>query len=216
MPKTTTNSTVYALRSEVIDGIEEIKDEISQVDDQIAAQAEVQINPGDYVLVHEPSPTVQRFILRAALKRKFTVFIAVDRPSQTDEVPYAAFRKKLSAAGVEAINLMQTGLMVYMSRVNKVILGARAIMANGSIVGNASAATIAEAAKEYGNPVIVLGGIYKLSPGSPFDEDNVIEYADPSTVVDFSDGPFVKNITVLAVEVEVVPARLIDTYITNL
>lgn len=207
----------HALRSEVIDGIEEIKDEISQVDDQIAALAEVQIHPGDYILVHQPSPTVERFILRAAMKRRFTLLIATQPPrKETAEVPYANFRRKLMAAGITVINIMNGGLMAYMSRVDKVILGARAVVASGAVLTDAGAAALARAAKEQGNAVIVLSGVYKLSPESPFTEESLIEYGDSSKYVSFSDGPMVRGVEIRSAVTELVPAELIDTYITNL
>ncbi|KAM0555075.1 hypothetical protein ACHAPJ_006424 [Fusarium lateritium] len=208
---------VHALRSEVIDGIEEIKDEISQVDDQIASLAEVQIHPGDYVLVHQPSPTVERFILRAALKRRFTVLIATEPPrKQTTEVQHASFRKKLTSAGISVINIMNGGLMAYMSRVDKVILGARAIVANGGVVTDAGAAAVARAAKEQGNAVIVLSGVYKLSPENPFNEESLIEWGDSASFVNFADGSMVNSVEVRTAITELVPPELIDTYITNL
>lgn len=212
------NSHVHALRSEVIDGIEEIKDEISQVDDQIAALAEVQIHPGDHVLVHQPSPTVERFILRAALKRRFTVLIATEAPPRgvEDETQAAAFRKKLSAAGLTAICVKSTALMAYMSRVDKVVLGARAVVANGGVVTDSGAAAIARAAQEMGSGVVVLAGVYKLSPENPFDEASLIEWGDSSTFVSFADGPLVNGVEVRSAVTELVPPELVDTYITNL
>ncbi len=212
-------SQIHALRSEVIDGIEEIKDEISQVDDQIAALADVQIHPGDHVLIHRPSSTVERFVLRAAQKRKFTVFIATEAPTKPDtdgEVPHAAFRKKLAASGITVINIMNSGLTAYMSRVDKVILGAKAIVANGGVVAVAGSAAIARAAKEHGNAVMVLGGVYKLSPENPFADDSLIEWGSSSSFVNFSDGAMVNNVDIRSALTEMVPAKFIDTYITNL
>ncbi|KAK5992265.1 putative translation initiation factor eIF-2B subunit beta [Cladobotryum mycophilum] len=210
-------SQIHALRSEIINGIEEIMDEISQVDDQIAALAEVQIHPGDYVLIHQPSVTVERFILRAAQKRKFTVLIAVEPPKkQTIQSQHAVFRKKLSASGITVLNVMNGGLMAYMSKVNKVIFGARAIAANGGIVADAGAAAIARAANEQGRAVVVLGGVYKLSPETPFDESSLIEWGDSSTFVSFSDGPMVSGVEIRTALTELVPPEFIDTYITNL
>ncbi|KAK2593035.1 GCD complex subunit gcd7 [Conoideocrella luteorostrata] len=211
------SSQVHALRSEVIDGIEEIKDEISQVDDQIAALAEAQIRPGDHILVHQPSPTVERFVLRAAAKRKFTVLIVTEPPrKQSEDIQYASFRKKLSASGITVINVMNSGLMAYMSRVSKVILGARTIVANGGAVTDAGAAAIARAAKEQGNAVVVLAGVYKLSPVNPFDEDSLIEWGGSSSFVSFADGRMVNNVEIRSAVTELVPADFIDTYITNL
>ncbi|KAG6115023.1 hypothetical protein E4U13_003073 [Claviceps humidiphila] len=212
-----TNSQIHALRSEVIDGIEEIKDEISSVDDQIAALAEVQIRPGDHIVVHQPSTTVERFILRAAAKRKFTVLIVTEATrQQNDSVQYANFRKKLTASGITVINVMNSGLMAYMPQVSKVILGARTIVANGGAVTDAGACTIARAAQKQGTAVVVLAGVYKLSPVNPFDEDSLIEWGDPSSSVSFSDGSIVNGVEVRTAVTELVPAQFIDTYITNL
>ncbi|KJZ76824.1 hypothetical protein HIM_03701 [Hirsutella minnesotensis 3608] len=212
------NSQVHALRSEVIDGIEEIKDEISQADDLIAGSAEVQIHPGDHVLVHQPSPTVERFILRAAAKRRFTVLIAAEAPQRQagEDVHTSVFRKKLAAAGITAITIRSAGLMAYMSRVDKVVLGARAVVANGGVVTDAGAAAVARAAKEMGAGVVVLVGMYKLSPENPFDEASLIEWGDSSTFVSFADGPLVRGVEVRSAVTELVPPELVDTYITNL
>ena len=210
---------VHALKSEVIDGIEEIMDEISQVDDQIGTLAEVQIRPGDYVLVHQPSHTVERFILRAAARRKFTVLIAnrpTPRVQQSEDDPHTSFRKKLKAQGVTVISVSCGGVMAYMSRVDKVIMGASAIVTGGGIVSDAGASAIARAAKEHGRAVIVLAGIYKLSPENPFREMTVIEWANPGMYVSFADGPLVNGVTVKTALTEFVHGRLIDTYITNL
>ncbi|KAG6034713.1 hypothetical protein E4U41_006411 [Claviceps citrina] len=212
-----TNSQVHALRSEVIDGIEEIKDEISQADDQIAALAEVQIRPGDHIVVHQPSPTVERFVLRAAAKRKFTVLIVTQPPrKQLDGIQYANFRKKLTASGITVINVMNSGLMAYMSQVSKVILGARTIVANGGVVADAGAVAIARAAQEQGTAVVVLAGVYKLSPVNPFDEHSLIEWGDSSSFVSFADGSMVNSVEIRTAVTELVPAEFIDTYITNL
>lgn len=216
------SSRLHSLKSEVIDGIEEIMDEISQVDDQIGALADVQIHPGDHILVHQPSRTVERFLLRAAPKRKFTVLIATQPPPRVkkagEEDPYASFRKKLSTAGVSAINVTCGGVMAYMSRVDKVIMGASAIVASGGVVSDSGAAAIARAAREQGTTVIVLAGIYKLSPSNPFRDEQVIEWANPMKYLSFADGQLVSSngCLVKTAASEFIPGRLVDTYVTNL
>jgi translation initiation factor eIF-2B subunit beta len=214
------NTKINALRSEVIDGIEEIKDEISQADDQIASSAEVQIHPRDYVLVHQPSPTVQKFILRAATRRRFTVLIATEPPkggaAAGDEAPHASFRRKLAAVGIDSINIMNGGLTAHMSRISKVVLGARSVLANGAVVTDAGAGLIARAAKERGNPVIVLSGVYKLSPESAASEESLIEWGSSMSQASFADGSLVNGVEVRSAVTELVPPELVDTYITNL
>ncbi|KAL1869431.1 hypothetical protein VTK73DRAFT_3135 [Phialemonium thermophilum] len=212
------SSSVHALRSEVIDGIEEIMDEVSQADDQIASFAEIQIHPDDYVLVHQPSPTVERFLVRAAAKRHFTVLIASSTPHLKDssDVPYGSLRKKLGAAGVKAIHVLSSGVAAYMSKVNKVILGASAVLADGAIVSDAGTHLIARAAHEFSKPVIVLSGVYKLCPEAVYDPESAVELGDPSRGISFEDGVLVEGVEVEYAVTEFVPPGLIDTYITNL
>ncbi|KAI0108288.1 nagb/rpia/CoA transferase-like protein [Daldinia grandis] len=211
------STNIQALRSEVIDGIEEIMDEIRQVDEQVQAYAEIVIHPGDYILVHQPSRTVQKFLLRAASKRKFTVFLVVDpSATSTDDDPYTSLRKSLSSSGSTVVNIMNVGLMAYMSKVNKVILGARAITKKGGVIVDSGAAVIARAAREQGRTVIVLGGVYKLSPDSRFHHEGLVEWGGPSKYVNFADGEMVGQVRVRNAIAEFIPTDLVNTYITNL
>lgn len=207
---------ISALRSEVIDGIEEIKDEIGQVDEQIAAAADIQIHPQDYVLVHEPSKTVIKFLLKAALKRKFTVFVGGDAPHRgIEEDRLASFRQKLTATGVTVVNVKGTSMTAYMARINKVILSARAVIANGGVVVDAGAGSAARIAKSLGIPVIVLTGVYRISPENPPEGEALIEWGGASPYVKFADGDMVSGVNVRTALTEFVPPQLVDTYITN-
>ncbi|KAK8115180.1 hypothetical protein PG999_007249 [Apiospora kogelbergensis] len=187
---------VKALRSEVIDGIEEIMDEIRQVDEQVQAYSDIIIHPGDYILVYQPCKTVQRFLTRS--KRRCTVFLVVDPSAQPADDLYASFRKQMAATGSVVVNIMNTGLMAYMSRVNKVILSARAIMSTGGVLVDGGASVIARAAKELGRT------------------ETSTEWGNPSKYVNYSDGRMVRQVTVKNAVTEFVPCELVNTYITNL
>lgn len=210
-------SSANALRSEVIDGIEEIMDELSQADDQIAGFAEVQIHPGDYILAYQPSPTVEKFLVRAASKRHFTALIASGPPGRgAPEASYASLKKKLNAAGVKTIHIMTGNFAAYMPRVSKVVMGASAVLANGAIVTDGGSAVVARAAHEFSKPVIVLGGVYKLCPENSSEVENPVELGDSSSYVSFADGPLVSGVEVENTVSELVSPELIDIYITNL
>jgi translation initiation factor eIF-2B subunit beta len=210
-------SSATALRSEVIDGIEEIMDELSQADDQIAGFAEVQIHPGDYILAYQPSPTVEKFLVRAASKRHFTVLIASGPPRRgAPEATYALLKKKLNGSGVKTIHIMTGTFAAYMPRVSKVVMGASAVLANGAIVTDGGSAVVARAAHEFAKPVIVLSGVYKLCPENSSEVEDPVELGDPSSHVNFADGPLVDGVEVENVVSEVLPPELIDMYITNL
>jgi translation initiation factor eIF-2B subunit beta len=210
-------ASVSALRSEVVDGIEEILDEISQADDQIASFAEIQIHPGDYVLAYLPSRTVERFLIKAAARRRFTVFIASLDPPQTGtaEAPYAALRKKLNASGVKTISLASNGLMAYMSRINKVVISAKVVYQNGGLLVDSGAAVAAQAAHACSRPVIALGGVYKFCPEDPSDEV-AGESGDSSSYVSYADGLKVDSLEVENTVADYVPPELVDVYLTNL
>lgn len=210
-------TSMNSLRSEVLDGIEEIMDEISQADDQIANFAEIQINPTDNVLAYLPSRTVERFLIKAAVKRKYTVFlVSLDPPNtHSGEVPFAALRKKLNSYGVKTIILASNGLMAYMSRVNKVVIGAKVVYQNGGLLAESGASVAAQAAHALSRQVIALGGVYKFCPEDP--SDNIAgEKGASSTYVSYADGLKVDALEVENTVVDYVPPELVDVYLTNL
>jgi translation initiation factor eIF-2B subunit beta len=208
-------ASVHALRSEVMDGIEEILDEINQADDQIAGFSEIQIHPGDYVLAYQPTKTVERFLVKAASKRRFTVIIASLEASR-GEAPYAALRKRLNSAGVKTINLASNGLMAYIPRVNKVIFGAKAVYQNGGLLVDSGCCIAAQAAHEYLKPVIALCPVYKFCPEDPSDEVSRGELGNPSSYVSYAHGPAVSALDVENTVTDYIPPELIDVYLTNL
>ncbi|KUJ15688.1 translation initiation factor-like protein eIF-2B subunit beta [Mollisia scopiformis] len=220
------------LRAEVVNGIEEILDELEQVDDQIAAYALEHIHSNEVILTHSSSVTVYKFLLKAADKRKFTVIIAESYPNDHEETHLAVmgkmkdpeseeedketYLKSLQAAGITVILVTDASIFAIMSRVNKVILATHAVIANGGLVAAAGARIIARAAKAHRTPVIVLSGVYKLSPEHPFEFESLIEYGDPGSIVGYEDGTLVEKMEVDNPLYDYVPPDLVDLYITNL
>lgn len=219
------------IRAEVLEGIGEIIDELGQVDDQIAAYALDHIHSNEIILTHTSSTTVQKFLLKAAAKRKFTVIQAESYPnnheathttvsgarSNDDEIlSTESFQKPLIAMGVTVILIPDSAVFALMSRVNKVILGTHSVLANGGLVAASGTRVIARAAKVHQTPVVVVSGVYKLSPVYPFDFESLIEYGDASKVIGYEDGDLVDQIDVQNPLNDYVPAELVDLYITNL
>jgi translation initiation factor eIF-2B subunit beta len=208
-----------ALRAEVVEGIGEIVDEIRQVDEQIAAFAENQILPGEVVVVRRVSGTVERFLAKAARERRFTVLFAVDAArsgGDKEEVRLAALRKKLAGHGVKSIVLGNSTLQSYMPRISKVILDARAVTASGGLLAGPGSRSLARLAKDFGKPVLVLGGAYKLCPDDPEDPEALAELGDPGRYVDFRNAGMVNKVDVMSLVTEYVPPELVSVYITNL
>ncbi len=220
------------LKAEVLDGIRELLDELDQADDQIAAYALDNIHSNEIILTHTSSMTVQKFLLTAARKRKFTVVHVEAFPNDHDdthtmilsgakrtageELEADARFKPLTAAGITVILIPDSAVFAIMSRVNKVILATHSVLANGGLVAAAGARIIAKAANMHQTPVVVLSGVYKLSPLYPFDVEELIEHGDAGKVVGYENGDFVEGVDVVNPLFDYVPAELVDLYITNL
>lgn len=221
------------LKGEVMEGIRELQDELETSDKQIAEVALEHIHANEIILTHTASTTVQKFLLFAARKRKFTVVHAETYPddhtathgilltgkkreANPDDDEDDDKWKPLTDAGIQVYVIPDSHVFAIMSRVNKVILATHTVLANGGLVAAAGAHMIAKAAKEHQTPVVVLSGVYKLSPVYPFDIDELIEYGDAGSVVPFDDGEFVDKVDVENPLYDYVPADLVDLYITNL
>jgi translation initiation factor eIF-2B subunit beta len=220
------------LKGEIIEGIGEIIDELSQVDEQIAAYAQELIHSNDVILTHSSSRTVQKFLLKAAAKRKFTVIHVESYPNDheethasimgslkedddgDEEIASDSFQGTLTAAGITVILITDAAVFALMSVVNKVILATHAVIANGGLVAAAGARIIAKAARHHRKPVIVLSGVYKLSPETPFEPP--IEYGDTGKIISFEDGDLVEKLDVDNPLFDYVPPELVELYITNL
>ena len=222
------------VKAEVIDGIKELLDELEVVDSQIAESALDHIHSNEIILTHTSSQTVQKFLATAARKRKFTVVHAEAYPNDhlathativnggrkgaDDDSPSDADErwKPLTAMGITVILIPDSAVFALMSRINKVILAPHTVLANGSLIAASGAATIARAARAHRVPVVVLSGVYKLSPVYPFDTAELIEFGDPGKVVPFHDGEFMDGVDVVNPIFDHVEADLVDLYITNL
>jgi translation initiation factor eIF-2B subunit beta len=221
------------IRAEVIDGIREIQDELAQADDQIASYALDHIHQNEIILIHTASVTVQKFLLKAAKTRKFHVIHAeafpnnhtkvwrqvVSNPPRSqneDNLSHDAFAKPLTSMGIPVTLIPDKAIFALMARVNKVILGTHAVLANGGLVAASGTLPICRAARAHKVPVLVVSGIFKLSPVYPFDFDSLIDYGDTSKVIDFQDGEVMEGLDVENPVMDYVPAECVDLYVTNI
>ena len=225
-------TTTKDLRAEIVEGIQEILEELKQADDQIAGYSLDFIHSNEIILTHTSSATVQKFLLKAAAKRKFTVIHAEAFPNDhdfthatvigqakedcDDESRPDSFQKSLTAAGITVILIPDSAVYALMSRVNKVILDTHIVLANGGSVAVAGAKVVAKAASMHRTPVIVLGAVYKLSPVYPFDIDHFMENGDPGGAVSYGDGDLVNKVEIENPLFDYIPPELVDLYITNL
>ena len=97
--------------------------------------------------------------------------------------------RTLSSAGISTFLVPDSSIYAIMSRVNKVIIGAHAILANGGLVAIAGALLAATAARAHSTPVVVCAGQFKLTPlWNLYHDYGALDFADPSSVLGFEEG----------------------------
>ncbi|KAG7698183.1 hypothetical protein KL930_001845 [Ogataea haglerorum] len=203
------------LRSVVIQGIRELIDEIASVHENIELMTVDLIHENEVLLTPTPgSQTVLNFLQKASLKRKFTVLITESYPNDINECH--SFAKKLAEMNIETVIIPDSTVFAVMSRVGKVLIGARSVFANGGCVTAAGVATVCECAKEHRTPVFAVAGLYKFSPTYPFDRDSLIEVGNSGKVLPYEDSDLVGKCEVTNPLFDYVVPEHIDIYITNI
>jgi translation initiation factor eIF-2B subunit beta len=203
------------LRSIIIQGIRDLVDEISNVNDGIEHMSVDLIHDNEVLLTPTPtSETVLKFLIKARSKRKFTVLVTENYPNRTEEAHN--FVKKLAEHKIDTVLIPDTTTYAVMSRVGKVIIGSNGVFANGGCKSNSGVANVVECAKEHRTPVFAVAGLYKLSPLYPFNRDDLIEVGNSGKVLNYDDSNLVSNVSVVANSLDdYIPPEHIDIYITN-
>lgn len=122
----------------------------------------------------------------------------------------------LSKAGIETTVMTDAAIFAVMSRVNKVIIGTKTILANGALRAVAGTHTLALAAKHHSTPLIVCAPMFKLSPQFPNEEDSFHKFVAPEEVLPFTEGDILEKVSVHCPVFDYVPPELITLFISNI
>lgn len=109
-------------------------------------------------------------------------------------------------------------IFAMMSRVNKVIIGTHTVMANGGLKAPTGCHTVAQAAKHYSVPVMVLMPLYKLSPLylCSYEQEAFNKHAAPiQGVIDGANASLMEKIHAYNPVYDYVPPELVTLFITN-
>ena len=141
-----------------------VSSSLRRVLEETEAAAEIaarRLEDGDRVLTHSYSRSVLRALERAAAEgKRIRVIVAESRPL-LDGVEAA---KSLARVGIPVTLVVDSAARYMMREATKVLLGADAITADGSIVTRSGGGLIALAAAEARVRVLVVAGTYKLYP----------------------------------------------------
>ncbi|EJD39997.1 nagb/rpia/CoA transferase-like protein [Auricularia subglabra TFB-10046 SS5] len=197
----------------LMDGLREILDELETVYENVGKNAKDHIHSDEIILTIGRSRTIEAFLKTASHTRKFTVIVAETAPSYSGRDMAAS----LAAQGISTVLVPDSAIFALLSRVNKVLLGAHAILADGGMFAPAGALLAAAAARAHAVPVVVCAGQFKLTPkwGAAAAVHAARDFADPSAVLPFAEGALVEQVDVLNPYWDFVRPEMIDVYITN-
>lgn len=200
------------IKKEVIEAIGQLLQELEVLeDDSLVEKIDQHIHANEVILTVGMSQSV-KFFLESALKKNinFKVIVTEHSPSKDGQT----MAEELGKLGLETTLISDAAMFSVMSRVNKVIVGAHAILANGGLIVPCGTHMVSLAAKKHSVPFLVVTGLYKLSPLYPVDQDSFNNMYNPGEVLPFSEIHS-KNIHVQNPAIDYVPPELVDLFITN-
>ncbi|MEM0145954.1 MAG: ribose 1,5-bisphosphate isomerase [Conexivisphaerales archaeon] len=167
---------------------------------------------GDIILTHCNSQSAISVIKTAFNDGKsFKVFATETRPRFQGRLTSAW----LADAGIDVTLIPDSAARLYMRKVDKVVVGADAIAANGAVVNKIGTSTIAAIAKESRTRVMVAAETYKISPQTYLGELIEIEIRSPYEVAPRAWLEKHPKIKVLNPAFDVTPPEYIDFIITE-
>ncbi|KAL7552305.1 hypothetical protein ACHAWF_015539 [Thalassiosira exigua] len=204
------------LRQGVMEAIQEMMSELEDLHKNINEQAVQHIHAGEVILTYALSKTVELFLKAAAAKkRKFKVIVCEGSPHFGGHV----MAKSLAEAGIDTTVIHDAATFAIMARVNKVLLPAHAVLANGGLIAPSGSNMVALAAKHNSVPVVTVAGMFKLCPMYPHEgQDTLNDLISPSSVADYGlvGDPALSEVEFVNPVHDYVPPRLIDLYVTNI
>ncbi|KAJ3336440.1 Translation initiation factor eIF-2B subunit beta, partial [Entophlyctis luteolus] len=206
------------LKNNVLDAIKEMTEELENSSVHIASQALEHIHSNEIIMTIGRDAAVELFLKEAAKLRKFQVIVAETSPSYSGQL----MALSLSQSGIDTTLISDASIFAVMSRVNKVILGTHAVLANGGLVALSGSHVVAAAAKHYSTPVVVLTELYKLSSEYPFDVDAYNGSVNADAVMGFAEGQLTSGVDLMdRVDVvnplfDFVVPDLVTLFITNM
>jgi len=200
------------LKPVLMEAIQDVLDELETVYDNVSKSAKDHIHSDEIILTIGQSTTVETFLKAAAHSRNFTVIVPETGPSYLGHT----MAQSLSSVGISTFLVPDSSIYAIMSRVNKVILGAHAVLANGGMFAITGSLLAATAARAHSTPVVVCAGQFKLTPlWNLYHDHGALDFADPSSVLGFEEGNLVDRVDVINPYYDYVRPELVDAYITN-
>ncbi|KAL0104818.1 hypothetical protein PUN28_016452 [Cardiocondyla obscurior] len=202
------------LKTSLIDHINEFEVELETCSDNITRQASEHIHSNEIIMTIGKSKLVEEFFKKAATTRAFDVIVAEGGSTLSGHEMAA----NLAKAKIKTTLISDAAIFAMMSRVNKVIIGTHTVMADGGLRAISGAHTVAQAAKHYSVPVMVLLPLYKLAPlyhcsGKQNGFNCLV--SPMHGVIDSANAPLLERIHAYNPVFDYVPPDLVTLFISN-
>ena len=169
-----------SIKSLAISKADELANNSLQAIAQIVNYGSELITDGDRIMTHSYSSTVVAVLSKTFTKYKHIEVIATrSGPGRTGE----RIAQELGLYGLPVAFIDDAAVGLYISAVNKVMVGADRVCADGNIINGIGTCQLALAAKKAGIPFYVLCETLKLDPVLRSDEVD-LEEKEPSEVVE--------------------------------
>ncbi|MCS7099697.1 MAG: ribose 1,5-bisphosphate isomerase [Sulfolobales archaeon] len=178
----------------------------------IAQLGAKRIERGDTLMTHCHSRASVEVIITAHRQGKVgRVYVKETRPALQGLITAA----ELAREGVEVVLIPDSAVRYYMKRVDKVVVGADAVAANGAVINKIGTSLVALAAKEARARVYVASETYKFSPYTIIGELVPIEVREPTEIVDFAWLAENPGVEVFNPVFDATPPEYVDAIITE-
>ena len=177
------------LKQSIMEAIQEITSDLEDLHKTINEQATNHIHSGEVILTYGKSDTVIEFLKTAADKKlRFTVIVCEGAPHYEGHAMARTLAQPTEAGNsIDVCVIPDAAIVAMMARVNKVLLPAHAVLANGGLVAPSGCNLVALAAAENAVPVVCLTGMFKLTPLFPHEgQDTLNDLLSPGSVIDYA------------------------------
>ncbi|MCQ1536260.1 ribose 1,5-bisphosphate isomerase [Methanosarcina sp. KYL-1] len=203
---------VEEARQEILENASRFIERADKALERIGKMGARRIQDGDVIMTHCNSHAALSIITTAFEEGKdISVFATESRPRRQGLLTI----RHLNGFGIPTTLIVDSAVRYYMKEVDKVIVGADAIAANGALVNKVGTSQLALAAHEARKSFMVAAETYKFSPSTIVGNPIEIEERAAEEVIDLSilaDLPYVK---VKNPAFDFTPAEYIDMIITD-
>ena len=180
--------------------------------DTIATFGARRIRNGDVLLTHCNSSGVVAILKRAYNEGKsFKVYITETRPRLQGRIT----AKQLGEEGIETCLIVDSAARYFINEVDKVIVGADAVAANGAVINKIGTAMLALVAHEARTQFLVATETLKFCPETMLGELVWIEERSSDEVISTRELGQIPHCEILNPSFDVTPPEYIDALITE-